>query len=63
MKIEWRYIIAGYIALYYCFAFHFVGDAMEKADGRRAILQESNYLAGLAIFSFLYLTCSFTLLA
>ena len=63
IKIEWRYLFAGYIALYYCFAFHFVGDAMEKADERRAILQESNYLAGLAIFSFLYLTCSFTLLA
>ena len=26
MKIEWRYVITGYIILYYMFSYHFIGE-------------------------------------
>ena len=63
MKIEWRYVIAGYFMIYYFFSFYFVDRLV--ADGKEAIsvMQERNYSAKLCAFVFIYLTMSFMLLA
>lgn len=63
MKIEWRYVYAGYMILYYFFTFHFVGSLAKSREDRIQILENSYYLTALSVFSFVYLTCSFTFLA
>ena len=63
MKIEWRYVIAGYMLLYYYLTFHFAGPFIESEKNRKEVLQGSSFLIWSSVFSFLYLTCSFTLLS
>ena len=64
MKIEWRYIIAGYMYLYYFFAFHFCETFLvDSPEGKKSILEKTDFLIGLAVFMLVYLTCSFTFLA
>ena len=63
MKIEWRYVIAGYMCLYYFFSFHFCEMFFIGSTGEKNILENTNFLIGLAIFMMVYLTCSFTFLA
>lgn len=63
MKIEWRYVFAGYMMLYYFFSYHFMNDMILSRDSRVAILENSGFLVAFVLFAIAYFTCSFTLLA
>lgn len=63
MKIEWRYVFAGYMMLYYFFSYHFMNDVILSRDRRVAILENSGFLVAFVLFAVAYFTCSFTLLA
>lgn len=63
MKIEWRYIFAGYIMIYYFFSFYFCDDLLKGKENRQSLFENTNYISSLALFSIVYMTCSFTFLA
>ncbi|MBP5223308.1 MAG: hypothetical protein J6Z35_09145 [Lachnospiraceae bacterium] len=63
MKIEWRYIMAGYFMIYYFFTFAFVGPLVQERREREWLFEKTDYLPGLAVFMFAYLTMSFMFLA
>lgn len=63
LKIEWRYILAGYFMIYYFFTYAFAGHLLEDKQARRCLPEKSNYLISLALFMFGCLTMSFIFLA
>ena len=63
MKIEWRYVFAGYMMLYYFFTFHFVGPFLQSREDRTELIESSRFVMAFVIYAFVYFACSFTLLA
>lgn len=63
MKIEWRYVFAGYMMIYYFFTFHFVGELVQSKDKRVNLLEQSRFVPAFVVFALAYFTFSFIFLA
>lgn len=61
--MEWRYVIAGYVFLYYIFAYHFIGDVVLDKNEYKKIIEDSNYLPFIIITIFIMFCFSFSSIA
>ena len=63
MKIEWRYILAGYLFLYYIFVYHYIGDNIFDKKEYKNLVENSNYMAFIIVTIFLMFCFSFSFCA
>lgn len=63
MKIEWRYVITGYIILYYMFSYHFIGEIILNKEKYKKLAEGNTYFpfivfSVLILFSFSFSFCA-----
>ncbi len=63
MKIEWRYILAGYLFLYYIFAYYYIGENICEKKEYKRLMENSNYMIFMIVAIFLMFCFSFSLCA
>lgn len=63
MKIEWRYIFAGYVWLYYIFAYHFIYEIVLDKNEYRKLIDKTNYFPFVIVSIFIMFCFSFSFCA